>query len=229
MPIGDPTGELRHSSGRRTGPYRSGMDFLLRFGAVSGGLCGVLIGVPGGIEAVTGETAPTSFLLGLASAFGLPLLTALYASLGQPAGRFGPVAYMVNLIGLGLFGGAAFTKDEVLYFLEPSAVTALLNGPTAVALLLSALVFVTGSVLFGLLLVRSRRYPMLPAWGYATVLPLFALLSPLPQSPLKSGLHVLVGVVLVWLSAALLRRMTSTSPAAVSVGPAAGERQARRG
>src|SRR5690348_4612846 len=120
------------------------MDILLRLGAVSGVLCGVLTGVPGGIEAVTGETAPTSFLIGLAPAFGLPLLVALYASLGRPAGRFGPVAYTVNLIGLGLFGAAAFTKDEALYFLPPSAVTALLGGPTRVALLLSALVFVVG-------------------------------------------------------------------------------------
>jgi hypothetical protein len=202
------------------------MDILLRLGAVSGVLCGVLTGVPGGIEAVTGETAPTSFLIGLAPAFGLPLLVALYAGLGRPTGRFGPVAYTVNLIGLGLFGAAAFTKDEALYFLPPSAVSALLSGPTRVALLLTALVFVVGSALFGSLLIRSRRYPRIPAWGYATVLPLFALLGPLPQSPFKAVLHVLVGIVLVWLSAALSRPVTPIAPARQPAVPSTSGRSA---
>jgi hypothetical protein len=56
-------------------------NWFFRFGAVCGILSGLFIGLPGAIEAFTGETAATSFVLGLS----------------------GRVAYAVNLVGLGLF------------------------------------------------------------------------------------------------------------------------------
>jgi hypothetical protein len=50
--------------------------------------------------------------------------------------------------------------------------------------------------------------PRAPAWAYGIALPLFALLAPLPDSPLTSGLHVLVGLTLGWLSMALASTYT---------------------
>ncbi|MGX1364994.1 hypothetical protein RKD19_000353 [Streptomyces canus] len=46
------------------------------------------------------------------------------------------------------------------------------------------------------------RTPRGPDLGYAVVLPLFAFLVALPDSVFTSTLHVAVGAVLVWLSAA---------------------------
>jgi hypothetical protein len=179
------------------------MDFLLRFGAVCGALCGVFIAVPGAIEAFTGETAPTSFVLGLAPALAAPLLTAIHLAQRHAAGRLGAVGYAVNLIALGLFGGAAYTLNLALYYLDDAVVDDLLDGPTRVALLGSAAVFVVGTVIFAIAMIQARVLPRVPAWGYAVALPVFALLGPLPDSPLTSGLHVLVGVTLGWLSVAL--------------------------
>ncbi|NKE63416.1 hypothetical protein FXN61_44545 [Lentzea sp. PSKA42] len=92
------------------------LDKLARW---TGVLAGLFIGVPGAVEAVTGETAATSFVLGIAPALALPLLTALYLRQGgERCGAFGTVAYTVNIVGLGLFGGAAFTLNLALFFMD---------------------------------------------------------------------------------------------------------------
>lgn len=176
---------------------------IIPFSAGCGILCGLSIAVAGGIEGFTGETSPTSFVLGLAPALATPLLIGLYLRHSTLAGSFGAVAYAVNLIGLGLFGGAAFTLNMALFYLDQRVLDDLLAGPTRLALLGSAAVFAVGSVLFGISMLRTGVFPRLPSWGYTVALPLFALLAPLPDSPFTSALHVLVGASLVWLSVGL--------------------------
>lgn len=178
------------------------MTFFIRFGAACGVLCGLFIALPGAIEAFTGETAPTSFVLGLSPALAVPLVTALHVGQMRTAGRLGSVGYAVNLLGLGLFGGAAFTLNMTLFYLDKAVVDEL-AGPTRVALLGSALVFIAGVLLFGSAMVRARVYPRIAAWAYLLALPLFAFVARLPDTPLTSGLHVVVGATLVWLSTAL--------------------------
>ncbi|GAA3812700.1 hypothetical protein GCM10022226_36750 [Sphaerisporangium flaviroseum] len=190
------------------------MTPFMRFNAISGVLCGLLIAVPGAVEAFTGETAPTSFALGVAPAPATALLTALYLTQRAHAGRFGLVAYAVNLIGLGLFGGAAYTLNIALFYLDETALTALLRGPTRTVLLGSAIVFALGSVLFSISMARAKVHPPLPAWGYGITLALFALLAPLPDTVLTSALHVLAGACLVWLSLSLQAAAGDLAPAA---------------
>lgn len=177
----------------------------MRAGALCGALSGLLIALPGLVEAFTGETSATSVPLALAPAFALPLLTALHLVQGQAAGSLGKIAATVNLIGLGLFGGAAFASNLVLFYLDENVVDQTLTGPTVPVLIGSAAVFAVGCALFGAAMIRARVFPRVPSWGYAVVLPLFAFLTALPDSLLTSGLHVLVGVILMWLSAALWR------------------------
>jgi hypothetical protein len=163
------------------------------FAAVCGILAGLCIAVAGGIEGFTGETGSTSFVLGLTPALATPLLVGVYLRNGDATGRFGTVAYGVNLIGLGLFGGAAFTLNMAAFYLDEPVVDDLLGGPTRLALLGSAAVFAVGSVLFGVSLLRAGVFPRLAACGYTVAMPLFALLAPLPDSAFTSALHVLVG------------------------------------
>ena len=124
----------------------------------------------------------------------------------------------MNLIGLGLFGGAAFAANLVLFHFDEDVIDkSLAGGPTVPVLIGSATVFALGCALFGATLVRARVFPRLPSWGYAVVLPLFGFLTSLPDSLLTITLHVLGGAVLIWLSAALWQtartRETSESPA----------------
>ncbi|MFE2216241.1 hypothetical protein ACFW93_30400 [Streptomyces canus] len=176
---------------------------LVRHGALCGALAGLLIALPALVEAFTGETAATSVLLALSPAFALPFLTTLHQWQSPVPHRFTETAYLVNLIGLGLFSGAAFASNLVLFFLDDDTIKAQLTGPTRPALLGSAAVFAVGSALFGAAIIRARKLPTLPAWGYAVVLPLFAFLPALPDSLLTSALHIVVGVILIWLSTAL--------------------------
>lgn len=113
---------------------------------------------PGAIEAVTGETAATSFVFGLSPAFAVRLLVALQLGQLPAAGRLGAVGYAVNVIGLGLFGGAAFTLNMALFYVDDS-VGEDLAAATRLSLLGSALVFAAGCVLFGIAMLRARRYP----------------------------------------------------------------------
>jgi hypothetical protein len=188
------------------------MHSLLRFGAASGLLCGLLIGAPGAVEVFTGETVATSAALGVSPAFAPPLLIALQLAQAGPAGRLGAIGYAVNIVGLGLFGGAAFALNLALVHLDADVLKDLLAGPTRLALLGSAVVFVVGSVLFGIAMLRARVFPRLPAAAYTVTLPAFALLAPLPDTPLTSGLHVVVGLTLVWLSLALRARLRMWQP-----------------
>jgi hypothetical protein len=174
---------------------------LQRFGAGCGVVLGLSIGVPGAVEAFTGETTATSLAIGLGAAFGPPALTAFFLLRGDGSGRFRSVAYGLNAIGLGLFSGVAFALNLVLFFLSEAVVEDVLAGPTGAVVRLSALVFVVGTVLFGATMIRDRAFPTVPAWGYTVTLPLLALLAPLDDSPLTSAVHVLAAVSLVWLSA----------------------------
>lgn len=69
--------------------------------------------------------------------------------------------------------------------------------------LISAAVFVVGTILFAISMARSKAFPRPPVYGYGIALPLLAVLAPLPDSPLISAVHVLAAGALIWLSLSL--------------------------
>lgn len=187
-------------------PSESSISAAARVGALCGVLSGVLLAVPALVEVFTGETSATGVPLALSPAFALPLLTALHRRQSGVTGRFGEVAHAVNLIGLGLFGGAAFAANLVLFHFDDDVLDeTLAGGPTIPVFLGSAVVFAVGCALFGAALLRARVFPRVPSWGYAVVPPAFAFLTSLPDSLVTSALHVLVGAVLIRLGVALSR------------------------
>ena len=170
------------------------MTFLLRFGAFCGALSGLFIALPGAVEAFTGETTATSLVIGISPALAAPLLTALY--LKQPRTALGTAGYAANFVGLGLFGAAAYAVNIVLFHLDQPKLAA----PTTAVLTASALVFAVGTVLFAISMLKARVHPPIPVWTYAIALPVFTFAARLPDSPLTSALHVLVGGALIWLA-----------------------------
>ena len=121
-----------------------------RMSGWSGVAAGVGIGVSGGVEAFVGETAVTSSVLAVTPALAGPLLVALHRGQAGVVGRFGVVAYLVNLIGLGLFGGAAFSLNAVVYFGGVEV-----EGPSVVMLVVGCLVWLGVGVRAGVLGVRG--------------------------------------------------------------------------
>lgn len=176
---------------------------LTRLGAWCGVLAGLCVALPGAVEAVTGETAATSFVIGLSPALAVPLLVVLHLRQRTATGPFGDVAYTLNALGLGLFGGAAFTLNLALFYLDDATVRDLLEGPTRVALLGSALVFALGTILFGVAMLRARVFPRVPALAYTVAFPVLAVAARLPDTPLTSAVHVVAGGSLVWLAVAV--------------------------
>ncbi len=179
------------------------MTTLTRLGAWCGAVAGLSLALPSAVEAVTGETAATSVVLGLAPAVAIPLLVVLHLRQGDATGTFGVAAYTLNLVGLGLFGGAAFALNEVFFFLDERAVENVTAGPTMVVLLGSALVFAVGTVLFGVSMFRAGVHPKVPVVTYTVALPALAVAARLPDTLLTSGLHVVAGLTLVWLAASV--------------------------
>jgi hypothetical protein len=229
MPAGQPVGTSAAISVSHTvamfacdrpneGDRRMSPSWLLRFGAVCGVLLALSIGVPGLIEAFTGETAATSFVIGVGGAFGAPALTALYLRQSAASGRFGAAAYAVNLIGLGLFAGVGFALNLVVYYLDEPVVDNLLKGPTRPALLASAAVFVIGTLLFSAAMVRARVFPRLPSWGYGVSFALLASLAPLPDTLFTKAVHVSAAVSLGWLSIWLWSRPAPAADAPALAG-----------
>jgi Gpi18-like mannosyltransferase len=66
-----------------------------------------------------------------------------------------------------------------------------------------------GTVAFGVFLLRTRAYPRLLCLAYIVFPTLLAVLSPLPDSPLKNAVHCLAGLTVAWLAITLWR----TTPA----------------
>jgi hypothetical protein len=188
-------------------------SWLLRFGAVAGVCFGLAFGVPGLIEAFTGETAGTSFTVGLGvAAFGVPALFAFYLHQADVAGRFGAVAFVANVVGLGLFAGASFAFNNVLFFVDDSVYAARLDGPTRFALLPAGLFFVVGSILFGVSMLRSGVMPRAAAVGYTVALPMIGVLGTLEDSLLSSLAHVVAAWSLFALSARVWHATAAGSP-----------------
>ncbi|WP_112134064.1 hypothetical protein [Glycomyces dulcitolivorans] len=186
------------------------MNATLRLGAATGAASGILIAAASSVEIVTGEIPLTGLALGIAPALGLPLIVALHLAHKGKARTFGVIAYGLNLVGLGLFGGAAFALNLVLIHLDP-AVTEGLPGAATAALLGSALVFSAGTILFGIAMLRAGLYPRLPAAVYAFAFPLIALLAPLPDNLFISAVHIASGAALVWLAHAVNARARVSS------------------
>jgi hypothetical protein len=181
------------------------MTTTLRLGAATGAACGLIIALASAVEIATGETVATSFALGIAPALGLPLIVALHLGHRGEARGLGSAAYGLNLVGLGLFGGAGFALNLVLVHFDP-VVTDALPGPVTAALLGSALVFAAGTILFGIAMLRAGVYPRLPVAVYAFAFPLIALLAPLPDNLFISAVHIASGAALVWLASAVNAR-----------------------
>ncbi|WP_148615946.1 hypothetical protein [Nocardioides rubriscoriae] len=185
---------------------------VLRLSAVCGFLSGLLIAVPGVIDGFVGESTTTSVLLSFSPALAIVLVVGLHATQVERAGRFGVLAYGVNLVGTGLFAGVAFALNGVLFFLDDATVTELRNGPTGVLLAVDGLIFVVGAVLFGASLIRAGVHPRPAAWTYTLAVPALAVTSRLEESPGTALVHLLVGGSMVALAWGLWRTAPLQAP-----------------
>jgi hypothetical protein len=186
---------------------------LCRFSAACGLVLGLSIAVAAVIQLFAGESAGSEALIGVGAAFGGPAVVALHLRQSDRSGRFGAVAFAVNIIGLALFTCVAYALNLVYVNLTDAQVDAVNDGLTGVLNLIAALIFVVGTVLFGVSMVRTGVLPRVPALLYTVTFPLLALLAPLPDSIPIYALHVLAGSSIIALARALWPSPSSAEPA----------------
>ncbi|GAA4597648.1 hypothetical protein GCM10023107_41870 [Actinoplanes octamycinicus] len=92
----------------------------------------------------------------------------------------------------------------------------------------SAAVFVIGTVMFSVSMLRARVFPWLPAAGYGVMFTLLALLAPLPDTPWTSVVHVLAGGCLIWLCASVWSSEQAATRPSGAMTATAGTRLAGR-
>jgi hypothetical protein len=93
-------------------------------------------------------------------------LTGMYLYQREALGRWGFVTYLINWFGLGAVAGLDYTRLFTLPFLERSITAELLAGPTMTVFFVSALIFLSGVILFGTSMLRANVFPRLPILMY---------------------------------------------------------------
>ncbi|WP_433192712.1 hypothetical protein ACQP1G_28930 [Nocardia sp. CA-107356] len=187
---------------------------LLRLGAAAGLICGGAIALAGATELVLGhKTTLTQLLNGGAVPFGIGLLVVMYALLHRQLGRFGATAFVVQFLGFGYFAGVAYAKNFVLVYLDRPVVDELLKSPARFAFLATAIIALTGTVLFGIALLRTDTVPRIASAMYTVGLSVLCLTFLLPAPVVRTG-HIAAGVAMIWLASIVWSRAVPTEPVA---------------
>jgi hypothetical protein len=185
---------------------------LYRFVGLAGLGCALLLFVNsarrGGILPENGLThaiAPFGALLGLFA------LTGLYLYQRAEAGRLGAVGFALNAAGL----AGAFAIEYSIHFVFPylgkDQVTSLVEGSTGRAFLVTAVVLITGVVLFGIASWRAGRLPAAAVGLYVIGMIPGSLRSAVPVPVYLLGL-VVAAIGVAWMSVPLLRSLSAPAP-----------------
>ena len=151
----------------------------------------------------------------------IPAFLAVFALIGiflwqrERSGPLGLWGFALNLAGLVGVAAIEFTLHYVFPLLDKQTVDRLVDGRTGAGFLIVSIVFLTGTVLFGLSMWRAGRFPRSAVILYVVGFVPTALRSVLPAPVVSLG-FVLGSVAIIWLSVALVLAVAKTAPSAMS-------------
>ena len=137
-------------------------------------------------SAFTQLVAPVAQILALA------LITALYFAFGRRSGTYGLVAYLLNAFALSAPVGVEFVINLVFKDLPAETIQTLRAGTLGVALTVTSMLFLLGTLAFVTAMLRSRAIPATPLVLYAVGAIPVSLRAFVPEAALDLGLVVLV-------------------------------------
>ena len=173
---------------------------LQRLAGIAGLLSAVVLVINAAKRAhLVPASAVTQLLAPLAEVFALALVTALFLVCEPRLGRAGRVAFAVNYVALGALVGVEFVINLVFAELEPAQIAALRAGPLGVALTVTSVLFLLGTVGFAVALLRTALPPRGALVLYAVGAVPVALRAFVPELVLDVSLIVLAAGV-AWLS-----------------------------
>ena len=160
-------------------------------------------------NALTHQIAPIAAFLAPFALIGI------YLWQRERSGALGLCGFALNLAGLVGVAAVEFTLHYVFPLLDKGTVDRLVDGRTGAGFLVVSIVFMTGTVLFGLALWRAGRFPRPAAILYVVGFVPTALRSVLPAPVVSLG-FVLGAAAIMWLSVTLVLAVARTAPSAMS-------------
>lgn len=134
--------------------------------------------------------------------FGLLALAGLYLWQRESSGRLGGIGYILNTVGLVLLFGVVFANNFILAYLDGEVLQELFAGPTRLAFLSSAVIFLIGVILFSVATLRAKALPGKAAVLYGVGFIPLGLSALLPDLVVNIG-QVVGALGIAWLGYAL--------------------------
>ncbi len=177
---------------------------LYRLGALSSIASGVTI-IIGKILALTPFILAGEFFDFLSPLFGLFAVTAIYLWMRNKAAIWGRITYIILFTGISMILCLDYFGAFILPYLPEGYVEVLLEGPTGTTWAVSAIIFLSGVILFGITCIRAGIFPV-----PATLLFIIGFIplpfgEIIPQVVVYSG-SVMAGTGLIWWGILLYRK-----------------------
>jgi hypothetical protein len=173
---------------------------LYRIAALAGAGSAVILLINAAKRAeVIPTSAFTQLVAPLAQILALALVTALYLAFGRRAGTLGVVAFVLNAFSLAALVGVEFVINLVFADLPGQTVDALRGGTLGVALTVTSISFLLGSLAYVAAMLRTREVPTAPLVMYAVGAVPVSLRAFVPEAALDLGL-VTLAVAIGWLA-----------------------------
>jgi hypothetical protein len=157
-------------------------------------------------NAFTHEIAP---LAGLTAPF---VLMGLYFWQRRRVGALGLAGFALNLAGIVGVTAVEFTLHYIFPLLDKDTVDRLVDHRTGTGFLTISVLYLAGTILFGLAMWRANQLPRPAALLYVVGLVPTALRNILP-APVVSVAFVVGSAAIIWLAAALIQTVRALPPA----------------
>ena len=173
---------------------------LYRIGAVAGGGSAAILLINAAKRAeVISSSAFTQLVAPLAQILALAFVTALYLAFGRRTGTFGMVAWLLNAFSLAALVGVEFVINLVFADLPDHTIETLRDGTLGIALTVTSISFLLGTLMYVAAILASRAVPAGPLVLYAVGAVPVSLRAFVPEAALDLGL-VTMAVGIGWLA-----------------------------
>jgi hypothetical protein len=153
----------------------------------------------------------TQLLAPVAEILALGLVVGLFLAFGRRAGLLGTFAFVINFVALASLVGVEVVINLVFSKLPLTTIIDLRAGPLGLALVVSSVLFLLGTLAFVISLVVARGVPRIPLALYFIGAVPIALRAFVPEWALDLGLVILAAAI-AWLAGWLwIRASTPTS------------------
>ncbi len=174
--------------------------FPIRLAAVAGLASAVVLFINAAKRAgLIPISSTTQLVAPLAQALAIILVIGLAAIAMRQSSRYSSVALALNVLGLAAVTGVEWVINLVFVGLDPAQIATLRAGPLGTAFLAASIIFLLGSILYCIALLRDGKAPRLPIIAYAIATVPIALRIFVPELVLDLALGLL-GAAVAWLA-----------------------------